>query len=131
LIPFFNKEITLSEEAHLFSDAFKMQLSDDLNTANAITVLYDMIKSTISNEEKAFLIHQMDLVLSLSLLSNGDSSEETSNLEDAIYVESMIAKRNKAKKEKNWALADAIRHELKEKGFEIKDTPEGTTWKKY
>jgi len=131
LIPFFNKEITLSEEAHLFSDAFKMQLSDDLNTANAITVLYDVIKSTISNEEKAFLIHQMDLVLSLSLLSNGDSSEETSNLEDAIYVESMIAKRNKAKKEKNWALADAIRHELKEKGFEIKDTPEGTTWKKY
>lgn len=130
LMPFFSKETDLSEEGHLLLDAFKTQLADDLNTANAMTVLYDVIKSTISNEEKAFLIHQMDFVLSLNLLSNGDSSEVTSNPEDAIYVEEMIAKRLEAKKEKNWALADAIRDDLKEKGFEIKDTPEGTTWEK-
>lgn len=130
LMPFFNKETDLSEEGHLLLDAFITQLADDLNTANAMTVLYDVLKSAISNEEKAFLIHQMDFVLSLNLLSNGDSSEVTSNPEDAIYVEEMIAKRLEAKKEKNWALADAIRDELKEKGFEIKDTPEGTTWEK-
>lgn len=131
LMPFFNKEADLSKEGHRLFDSFKMQLADDLNTANAMTVLYDVIKSTISNEEKAFLIHQMDFVLSLNLLSNGDSMEMISNPEDAIYVESMIAKRTEAKKEKNWALADAIRNELREKGFEIKDTPEGMTWKKY
>ncbi len=130
LMPFFNKETNLSEEGHLLLDTFKMQLSDDLNTANAMTVLYDVVKSNIPNAEKAFLIHQMDFVLSLNLLSTGDSSEVTSNPEDAIYVEEMIVKRKEAKKEKNWALADAIRHELKEKGVEIKDTPEGTTWKK-
>lgn len=130
LIPFFNKEVILSEEAQLLSDAFKIQLAIDLNTPNALTVLYDVIKSTISNEEKAFLIHQMDFVFSLNLLSDGDSSEGDFNPEDAIYVEKMISKREKARKEKNWALADAIRYELKEKGFEIIDTPEGTIWEK-
>ncbi len=130
LIPFFNKEVILSEEAQLLSDAFKIQLANDLNTPNALTVLYDVIKSTISNEEKAFLIHQMDFVFSLNLLSDGDSSEGDFNPEDAIYVEKMISKREKARKEKNWALADTIRYELKEKGFEIIDTPEGTIWEK-
>lgn len=130
LIPFFNKEVILSEEAQLLSDAFKIQLANDLNTPNALTVLYDVIKSTISNEEKAFLIHQMDFVFSLNLLSDVDSSEGDFNPEDAIYVEKMISKREKARKEKNWALADTIRYELKEKGFEIIDTPEGTIWEK-
>lgn len=130
LIPFFNKEVILSEEAQLLTDAFKIQLANDLNTPNALTVLYDVIKSTISNEEKAFLIHQMDFVFSLNLLSDGDSSEGDFNPEDAIYVEKMISKREKARKERNWALADTIRYELKEKGFEIIDTPEGTIWEK-
>ena len=76
------------------------------------------------------MIHQMDGVLSLNLLNHNVRSGGTSNPEDALYVEAMIQKRKEAKKEKNWALADAIRHELKEKGFEIKDTPEGTTWEK-
>lgn len=131
LIPFFNKETNLSEEGHILSYAFKMQLSDDLNTANVMTVLYDVLKSSISNEEKAFLIHQMDLVLSLNLLNNVSSRKDTSNSDDAIYVEDMIEKRKEAKKEKNWALADAIRNELEEKGFEIKDTHEGTIWRRY
>ncbi len=130
LMPFFKAETNLSEESHLLLDAFKKQLADDLNTSNAMTVLYDVIKSKISNAEKAFLINQMDSVLSLNLLSNGDSSKISFNNEDVSYVESMLARRRKAKEEKNWAIADAIRDELKEKGFEIKDTPEGTIWKK-
>lgn len=130
LMSFFKAETNLSEESQLFLDAFKKQLADDLNTSNAMTVLYDVIKSKISNAEKAFLIHQMDSVLSLNLLSNGDSSKVSFNHEDVSYVEGMLARRRKAKEEKNWAIADAIRDELKEKGFEIKDTPEGTIWKK-
>lgn len=128
---FFKIETNLSEESHLLLDAFKKQLADDLNTSNAMTVLYDVIKSNISNAEKAFLIHQMDSVLSLNLLSNGDSSKVSFNHEDAIYVEGMLARRKEAKEEKKWAIADAIRDELNEKGFEIKDTPEGTIWKKF
>lgn len=130
LMSFFKAETNLSEESQLFLDEFKKQLADDLNTSNAMSVLYDVIKSKISNAEKAFLINQMDSVLSLNLLSNGDSSKVFFNHEDVSYIEGMLARRRKAKEEKNWAIADAIRDDLKEKGFEIKDTPEGTIWKK-
>jgi len=122
--------VKLSDEGNVLLDAFKTHLADDLNTPNAITVLYDVLKSEIRDEEKAMLIHEMDQVLSLGLLdakedANGDVSED-----EAAYIEEMIAIRNTAKKEKNWAVADAIRDELKEKGVELIDTPEGTTWKK-
>ena len=122
--------VKLSDEGNVLLDAFKTHLADDLNTPNAITVLYDVLKSEIRDEEKAMLIHEIDQVLSLGLLdakedANGDVSED-----EAAYIEEMIAIRNTAKKEKNWAVADAIRDELKEKGIELMDTPEGTTWKK-
>jgi cysteinyl-tRNA synthetase len=49
---------------------------------------------------------------------------------DKHYVESMIEKRKEAKLAKNWALADQIRDELKEKGIELEDNPNGSTsWK--
>jgi cysteinyl-tRNA synthetase len=50
-------------------------------------------------------------------------------LDDAMSI--LLLLRAKAKAEKNWALSDQIRDELKEKGFEIKDGKEGTTWNKF
>lgn len=46
-----------------------------------------------------------------------------------LWLEGMIAKRNEARKAKDFAKADAIRDELLAKGIEIKDTREGTVWK--
>ena len=106
-----------------FESKFKLALENDLNTANAVTTLYDVLKSDCSNETKLYLIESFDTVLSLDLL------EET-KIEQGLeqYIENQIQKRNKAKKEKNYELADKIRNDLLEKGIELKDSREGTTY---
>jgi len=45
-------------------------------------------------------------------------------------IEKLIEERQKARKEKNWALADKIRDDLKEQGIILEDTPEGVKWKR-
>ncbi|MDY3934869.1 MAG: cysteine--tRNA ligase [Bacilli bacterium] len=106
-----------------YNDKFKQALEDNLNTSNALTVLYDVIKSNISNITKIKLIESFDKVLSLDLLK-----EDKANTEDVSYINKMIEKRTEAKKNKNYELADSIRNELLEKGIILKDTREGTTY---
>ncbi|MBM7562089.1 cysteine--tRNA ligase [Fusibacter tunisiensis] len=119
---------SLSSSAQSLRNNFKKALEDDLNTANAITVLYDVLKSDISEPEKAYLIHEMDGVLSLDLLTVEDSEADV-NAEQTAWIEAQIKKRNEAKQSKDWATADAIRDELKSKGIVLIDTPDGVTWK--
>lgn len=105
---------------------FKEYLSNDLNTSNTLTLLYDLLKDdTISSNTKLKLIESWDKVLGLDLLKKENLDEE---LEE--YVKDMIEKRKEAKKNKDFELADQIRNELLEKGIELKDTREGTTWNK-
>ena len=105
---------------------FKEYLSNDLNTSNTLTLLYDLLKDdTISSNTKLKLIESWDKVLGLDLLKKENLDEE---LEE--YVKDMIEKRKEAKKNKDFELADQIRNELLEKGLELKDTREGTTWNK-
>jgi len=106
-----------------YEQKFKEALENDLNTANAVTILYDVLKSDCSNETKLYLIESFDTVLSLDLLKETKIEQE---LED--YIEEQIRKRNEAKKEKNYELADKIRNDLLEKGVELKDSREGTTY---
>ena len=105
---------------------FKDALSNDLNTASAITLLYDVLKENVSNSTKVKVIKEMDMVLSLSLLEKKE--EKVIDEELVMFINEMIAKRNEAKKNKDFATADSIRNELKEKGIIIKDTREGTTF---
>ena len=105
---------------------FKEYLSNDLNTSNTLTLLYDLLKDdAISSNTKLKLIESWDKVLGLDLLKKENLDEE---LEE--YVKDMIEKRKEAKKNKDFELADQIRNELLEKGIELKDTREGTTWNK-
>ena len=73
-------------------------------------------------------MEEFDRVLSLDLLQ--PVTEEAASTDDAFaaWVEEQIARRLAAKKAKDYALADAIRNELTEKGVVIKDRKEGTTW---
>ena len=105
---------------------FKEALSYDLNTSNALTVLYDLLKDNeTNNNTKLELIKEFDTVLSLDLLKD-NTNEIDSGLKS--YIENMISKRNEAKKNKDYETADNIREELKEKGISIKDTKEGTIY---
>ncbi|MCD4714648.1 MAG: cysteine--tRNA ligase [Clostridiales bacterium] len=124
-----SKDTVLSTNAEQLLNKYKAYLADDLNTANAITVLYDVLKASITDAEKAYLIGEMDLVLSLGLLEKVESSTEVDSDETA-WIESQLVQRSEAKKSKDWAKADLIRDELKAKGITIIDTPQGTEWKK-
>lgn len=105
---------------------FKDALEDDLNTANAITVLYDVLKDEqLTNRTKLSLIKEFDQVLSLNLL---DREEEVIEDELKTYILAKIEERKQAKENKNYDLADQIRKELEEKNIFLKDTREGTTF---
>lgn len=101
---------------------FKECLESDLNTANAITLLYDILKEDTSDITKLEIIEEMDKVLSLDLLK-----EEKKNIDEA-YILEMIKKRSEAKKNKDFALADEIRGKLEKDGIILKDTREGTIY---
>ncbi|MEE3468060.1 MAG: cysteine--tRNA ligase [Eubacterium sp.] len=114
-----------------FETKFAEALAGDINTSSAITVLYDVLKADTDDTTKAALVLRFDEVLSLDLArafaeEEGAGAEVDAEL--AAYVESKIAERAAAKKEKDFATADAIRDELASKGITIKDTREGTTW---
>ncbi|MEF2690436.1 MAG: cysteine--tRNA ligase [Bacilli bacterium] len=126
-----NKVSNIKEEG-LFSDddfnkydgKFKEFLSNDLNTSNALTLLYDLIKDTnVSSNTKLKLIKSWDSVLSLDLIKEKDIDEELLN-----KINELIEKRNIAKENRDYALADQIREELKNMNVVIKDTKEGTTF---
>ena len=113
----------VQEDFDKYNNQFKECLADNLNTSNALTVLYDILKSSINNTTKLSLIKSFDKVLSLDL-----TKEDTINEELVSYINEMIEKRNIAKKNKDYDLADSIRNELQEKGIILKDSREGTTY---
>ena len=111
------------DEFDNYNDKFKKYIGDDLNTANAITLIYDVLKSNLNGTTKLKLIDSFDKVLSLDLLKKFNND---SNLDEEILKQ--IEKRNIAKKEKNYELADSIRDELMKKGVKLIDSREGTTY---
>lgn len=126
-----NKVLSLSKDGEVDNEVFNeyknkfiSYLEDDINTANAISVIYDVLKAETSESTKLELIKDFDNVLGLEL-----TIENTNNSEvDEEYIKSKIEERNDAKKNKNYELADSIRNELLKKGIVLKDTREGTTY---
>ena len=125
-----NKILSITNEGNLddisiskYLNKFKSELENDLNTANAITILYDVIKSNLNGASKIHLIKEFDKVLSLDLLKKDNLDGDLKS-----YIEKMIENRIQAKKNKNYEEADKIREELLKKNIVLKDTREGTTY---
>ena len=121
---------TLSDDGDVSKDVyeeydskFRAYIGDDLNTANAITLIYDLLKDSVNDSTKLSLMKAWDTVLSLDLLE--DESIEV-NLDSEILEK--IELRNKAKLEKNYELADKIRDELLKDGIKLIDARDGTTY---
>lgn len=121
---------SVDEEAFAgFRNKFEDAICSDLNTSSAITVIYDVLRSDINDKTKLELIKSFDEVLSLDLLKDhGNDKESSVDSELKEYILAKIEERKIAKKEKDFAKADAIRDELAAKGIQIKDTREGTVW---
>lgn len=104
---------------------FKQRLANDLNTANALALLHELLRDQkTSNRTKLKLIEAWDQVLSLDLLKK----ETPINPQLKIYIESQIQLRNQAKQKKDFATADQIRKELASRGIQLKDTHQGTKY---
>ncbi|MCI8498787.1 MAG: cysteine--tRNA ligase [Bacilli bacterium] len=109
-----------------YNDKFMEALKDDMNTANAMTVLYDVLKDeTLNGKTKLDLIRSFDKVLGLNLISELHESVHPQHEE----ILALIDRRAELKKEHKFTEADGIREELLERGIELIDTREGTIYK--
>ena len=112
--------------------SFEEAMDDDFNTANAISVLFELSKLgnhyllekvTSSDVIDAFL---NEFKVLFGVLGMPIEVEET--LDEK--VEKLIEERNRARKERNFARSDEIRDQLKEMNIILEDTPQGTRWKR-
>ena len=126
------EEEALLEEAKQFVIRFDDAMDDDCNTADAISVIFELVKfvNTNAKEEarKAFVTALKDEVVLLSDICGLIVEKKAEILDEEI--ENLIAERQAARKEKNFARADEIRDILLEKGIELKDTREGVKWQR-
>ena len=124
------------EEAALaqLRQKFSAALNGDLNTSLAITAVYDVLKAKCSDATKRKAIGEFDTVLSLNLLEAADKIRRKQQEEASVSVDpeidALVLARTEAKKARNYAEADRIRDELKARGIEIIDTPQGAKWRK-
>ncbi len=112
--------------------AFITAMDDDLNTADAVAVIFDLVREIntfiTSPHAKEALEKGAKLFDSLTNVLGILYNRKKESLEDE--VEELIAARQAARKERNWAEADRIRDELKAMGIVLEDTPQGVKWKK-
>ena len=116
------------------SEKFILALADDLNTPLALSYLHEIVNNlnkAENDEERSKL--KSELIVSAEMLgllyNNPEAWFKGENTDDS-EIEELIAKRTEAKKNKDWATADIIRNELKDKGILLEDGPNGTTWKR-
>ena len=111
-------------------ERFLGAIGNDLNTALAITNIYDILKANTNDATKLACLADIDSVLSLNLVRDTEEKAEGVAEKTALEleIEALIAERAEAKKSRNFARADQIRDELKARGITLVDTREGTTY---
>ena len=130
--PMTAEEQKVADSLPTFRERFQTAMDDDLNTADAMGVLFDLVRTvntalegkptkTLAEAYRAMFRELIDVMGLLYASTKADSLDEK--------VEAMIAARQQARKEKNFAEADRIRDELKAMGIELMDTPQGVKWK--
>ena len=115
------------DKADALIGKFKDAMDNDLNTSLGLTVVYDVLKADANDATKRYVLGELDKVLSLNLLTEKEEAPKESNPQDA-EIEALIQKRTEARKNKDWATADAIRDQLAAMKVVVVDTKEGISW---
>ena len=125
-------ENSLVEELNLYRSKFINAMEDDINTADAISAIFELSRFINTNiSEKSSLEFSkkcLDEFNELTSVLNIVNKKQDNILDEEI--ENLIQKRSEAKKNKDFKLADDIRQELLEKGIILEDTRQGTKWKR-
>lgn len=115
-----------------FRRRFNDAMDDDLNTADAIGVLFELVRAVNSAVEEAptrvFASACLEMIREFTDVLGLLYNQKKESLDSR--VEALIQARQQARKDKNYAEADRIRDELKSMGIELMDTPQGVKWKK-
>ena len=115
-----------------FVERFDAAMDDDLNTADAISVIFELVKYANTNvndkSSKEFAQKIYDVIVKLCDVL-GIKAKTEAELLDA-DIEKLIEERQQARKDKNFARADEIRNSLLEQGIILEDTREGVRWKR-
>ena len=116
-----------------FKEQFEEAMDDDFNTANAISVLFELSKQAnyyLNEKNTSTKVLQMFITQFKELLVVlGINLEESTELLDD-EIEQLIQQRIEARKNRDFALADKIRDDLKERNIILEDTAQGTRWKR-
>ena len=127
------EEAKLQEELAGFRQKFIDAMDDDVNTADAVSVIFELAKFMNSNvtekSSKEFaqkVIDEFNELTSVLNIVNKDQKEDILDEE----IEQLIVQRTEAKKNKNFQLADEIRQQLLDKGIILEDTRQGVKWKR-
>ena len=127
-----DEEKGLLEKANGYVQGFERAMDDDFNTADAIASVFELVKfintTADGSSSKEYLDTLYDILFKLTDVLGIIIDKKEEMLDDEI--EAMIEKRQAARKERNFALADQIRDELLAKGIILEDTREGVKWKK-
>lgn len=125
-------EEELLKSAQQLREKFEEAMDDDLNTADAISAIFELVRfantNADENSSRAFVDAVKGEIVELSDILGLIVDKKEENLD--AEIEEMIAKRQAARKARDFAQADAIRDELLAKGIILEDTREGVKWKR-
>ena len=120
-----DNDVKYAELRKAFDDA----LGNDLNTAQAITVIYDVLKADISRSQKLTLLRDFDTVLGLDLMRHAEEkikAEQEAASDIPAEITALVEERKAARKAKDFAKADELRDKITAMGWVIEETREGT-----
>lgn len=112
--------IQLSDAARGFEEKFRQAISDELNFPQALSIVWEVVKSDLSDQEKYSLLLAWDAVLGLGL-----DTYISKPLEIPAEILALVEARQLARSEKRFPDADRLRKEIEEKGFVLEDTSSG------
>ncbi|MCD3195208.1 cysteine--tRNA ligase [Clostridium botulinum C] len=131
------EEMTGAEKEYIkvlnsYKEKYIEKMDDDFNTADAIAVIFDLIKEinthVNTDSSKELVNYSLELIRELGMPLG--ILQKSTIVDLNAEIEGLIEQRQKARKDRDWALADKIRDDLKARGIVLEDTAQGVRWKK-